>query len=52
MLIVMENNISLQAEHLPKGLSFENRESFGVQLVFIHKIKWRKSVEYAELTSN
>lgn len=31
---------------------FENSESVEVQLVFIHKIKWRKPLEYAELTSS
>lgn len=39
----MENlDISLQAEHLPKGLSFANSESVEVELLVIHKNKWRK----------
>lgn len=40
----------LTTQTFTKG--FENRESVGVQLVLIHKIKWRKPVEHAELTSN
>lgn len=50
LAVVMENlHTSLQAEHLPKGLSFAGRESVEVESLVIRKNKWRKHVEHVVL---
>lgn len=43
----MENlHVNLQAEHLPRSLSFANGESLEAEFLIIHYNKWRKSVKH------